>query len=68
MKLCALKLICDANNIKIDSSLKYNVIFGASGAYSLVCVLIASEKKETLPREGRGGISPSTEFKGVAIF
>lgn len=68
MKLCALKLMCDANNMKIDSSFKYNVIFGASGAHSLVCVLIASEKKETLPGEGRGEISPSTEFKGVAMF
>lgn len=32
-------MICDAKSIKIDSSFKYNVLFGASGAHSLFCVL-----------------------------
>lgn len=50
MKWHALKLICDANSIKIDSSFKYNVIFGASGAHSLT----ASEKKEISPKKWEG--------------
>lgn len=65
MKWCALKLICDANSIKIGSSFKYGVIFGASGAHSLFCALFINcfgeEGNFAKKREG-------SLFKGVSVF